>query len=455
MSTYRLQKALGKSGLAWAALGLAVVLCLAQAGCTRDEVAAAAATLAVELEATLEPWGATTVANVKALSTNVPAVIATSKAVSPATSTPGDDLTPEGVALAEAIATQPEALSPPTDSPTTRPSATAALLPTAVPTEVPTTVPTIVPTAVATSTPTHTPSSTPTTTPASTVTATRTPVPDRVEVNGGAMILIPGGFFQMGAAADDLVAECALFREGCQSEWFRASEPVHSVLLSRYYMDTHEVTNDAFAEYLTQSGNDCGGQLCLEPEQSQLALENGTWHSPEESANHPVIGVTWYGAAAFCLWREARLPTEAEWEKAAAWDEDEAVARRYPWGNDFDGQALNFCDATCDQPQANADYDDTFMGTAPVASFPMGRSAYGLFDMAGNVWEWVGDWYDPGYYEVAAKANPTGPETGEERTVRGGSWFDTGNFTAAAIRFPSSPDNADKTIGFRCAADLP
>ena len=439
MPTYGLQKTLGKRGLAWAAFCLASAVCLAQTACTRDDVASAMATIAVEFEATLEPWGATTVANVQALSTKVPAAIATSKAISPAASTLSDDPLPERVVLAEAIAPQSEAPSASADFPTATPVATVTVPPTSVPTLMPT----------------STPSSTATATLTATAIPTLTPVPERVEVTGGSMILIPGGFSQMGAAADDLAAECALFREGCQSDWFRASEPAHSVLLSRYYIDAHEVTNEAFIEFLNQTDNDCGGQSCLSPEQSQLTSESGTWQFPEELAAHPVTGVTWYGAAAFCLWREARLPTEAEWEKAAAWDADGAVARRYPWGDAFDGQALNFCDAACDEPQADADHNDTFAGTAPVASFPGGRSAYGLYDMAGNVWEWVGDWYDPAYYEVSAAANPTGPETREERTVRGGSWFDTGNFTASAIRFPSSPDNSDKTIGFRCAADLP
>ena len=443
MSTYRPQKALGKRGLAWALFCFIVAVCLAQTACTRDEVAAAVATMAVEFEATLEPWGATTVANARALSTNVPAVIATSKAQPLSTLTFVDDLTPEGVAFAEEIVTRPEVPSSVAALPTAVSSPTTIVTPAPLPTDVPT------------SGPTSSPSPTSTQTPAPMATPTRVSIAESVEVTGGSMILIPGGFFQMGASADDMAAECGLFREGCQSDWFRASEPIHTVLLRRYYIDAHEVTNDAFIEFLNQSGTNCDGHICLDPEQSQLTLENGIWQAPEGLARHPVTGATWYGAAAFCQWREARLPTETEWEKAAAWDDTEAVARRYPWGDEFDGQALNFCDAACSEPQAAGDYDDTFAGTAPVASFPNGRSAYGLYDMAGNVWEWVADWYDPAYYEMSAEANPTGTETGEDRTVRGGSWFDTGNFTATAIRFPSSPDNSDKTIGFRCAADLP
>ena len=130
-------------------------------------------------------------------------------------------------------------------------------------------------------------------------------------------------------------------------------------------------------------------------------------------------------------------------------------ARRYPWGDVFDGRLVNSCDLSCDEPQANATFDDGYPDAGPVASFPEGRSAFGLYDMAGNVWEWGSDWYDPGYYQLSAEANPTGPQDGKDKVVRGGSWFDTGNFTAVAIRFPSAPANADGTIGFRCAADLP
>jgi formylglycine-generating enzyme required for sulfatase activity len=270
------------------------------------------------------------------------------------------------------------------------------------------------------------------------------------------MILIPGSVFQMGATANSLAEECALFREGCQNDWFSASEPVHTVLLDSYYFDAHEVTNAAYVEFLNQSGDlACQEQPCLDPEHTEVVLEDDAYLVPDELAQHPAAGITWFGATAFCEWREARLPTEAEWEKAAAWDDEGSSARRYPWGDDFDGQIVNFCDAACQEPQANVEFNDGFAESAPVASFEEGRSAAGAYDMAGNVWEWVADWYDPDYYQVSTEANPIGPADGEEKVVRGGSWFDTGNFSASAIRFPSGPENADRTIGFRCAANIP
>lgn len=271
------------------------------------------------------------------------------------------------------------------------------------------------------------------------------------------MTLIAGGFFQMGALADSLADECATFREGCRPEWFAASEPVHSVLLGRYYIDAHEVTNEAFVTFMNESGGEpaCLDQTCLDVEESRIVEEGGAFSVAEAFLNHPVTGVTWYGAAAYCAWRGARLPTEAEWERAAAWDDQAEVAFQYPWGNTFDGANVNYCDSSCDEPQADDNYTDGYGETSPVASIEGGLSLSNIYDMAGNVWEWVGDWYDPGYYARSPETNPTGPEEGEEKVVRGGSWFDTGNFTASAIRFPSAPDNADKTIGFRCVAPLP
>lgn len=392
-------------------------------GCTRDDVAAAVSTIAVQLEATLQPWGATAAANVQAIETRVPAALATAKAP-PTTSI---------------IVSPPIAQVIP--SPTFTPAPAATATPPATATAEPT----------ATNTPTTTATATPSPTP------TNTPYPERADVPGGYMILIPGGYFQMGATAESLVQECNLFREGCAPEWFAASEPTHPVLLGRYYIYAHEVTNGAYVEFINDIGSEnlCLEHPCLDEAQSEVQAQDGVYTVATDAERNPVAGVSWYGAAAYCEWRGARLPTEAEWEKAAAWDAAGAVARRYPWGDEFDGRQVNFCDAWCAEPQAHADFDDGFPAIAPVMSFAIGQSTYGVYDMAGNLWEWVGDWFDSNYYAQSPGANPIGPESGEEKVVRGGSWFDTGNFTASAIRFPSSPGNADRTIGFRCAADRP
>lgn len=273
------------------------------------------------------------------------------------------------------------------------------------------------------------------------------------------MILVPGGYFAMGADAGDMLAECEAFRSGCEAAWFSASEPAHMVLLAPFYIDQREVTNLAFLEFLNDaeaSASTCTDVPCLDTNQSQLDDANaGGYQIEPELVSHPVAGVTWAGAAAYCIWRGARLPTEAEWEKAALWDSESATGGVYPWGTAFDGTRVNFCDVNCDAPQANPDYNDGFAETAPVGSLPAGRSPAGADDMAGNVWEWVADWYSETYYAESAAANPQGPAAGSEKVVRGGSYFDTGNFTSGFIRFPSPPENADATIGFRCALSLP
>ena len=446
MPIYFVKNSLARRGLVVVASSVLAITCISQTACTRDEVAAAISTIAVDLEATLQPWGATAVANAQSVATQVPSLIATSKAFSPSDQPTGEvnqQMALNPVAQSTELPVD-ESGSPKENEPL---AATATLIPTSSPTPLPTA--TLLPSS--TPTPTHTAS--PTATP--TQTFTPTPYPQEIEVMGGKMVRIPGGVFYMGASTDSLVDECAAFREGCQRAWFAASEPVHTVLLRSYYIDLHEVTNEAYAEFLNLNGNTCLDQACIDPEQSPLTDQAGAFVIEEGLSQHPATGVTWYGAHSFCAWRGARLPTDAEWEKAAAWDSEATASRRYPWGDVFDGRYLNSCDASCDESQANSAFNDGQPTTAPVASYSDGRSAFGLYDMAGNLWEWVADWYDPSYYLVSAEANPPGPESGTEKVVRGGSWFDTGNFTATTIRFPSAPTNADKTIGFRCAADLP
>lgn len=155
-----------------------------------------------------------------------------------------------------------------------------------------------------------------------------------------------------------------------------------------------------------------------------------------QEPNQPVQGLAWTQANVYCQWVDRRLPTEAEWEKAARGTD----ARIYPWGNEL----LN-------EPTAN--YDFLFNQFMDVGSFQAGASPYGLFDMAGNVWEWTADWYDENYYAISPYENPTGPESGNIKVIRSGAW----NTILRAIRvtnrhwaFPSRDD----IVGFRCARSV-
>ncbi len=301
------------------------------------------------------------------------------------------------------------------------------------------------------------PTSTATTPPTATQPPEPTPLPVRLETDTATLTLVPGGAFLMGAVQEQLLAECELFRPSCDDAWFAASAPPHTVTLAPFYMDIVEVSNAAYLAFLNTLENpttDCDAELCLTLEDSRFIRgEDGRFSVDPEFADHPVTGVTWFGADAYCAWRDARLPTEAEWEMAAAWNPETETHSLYPWGDVFDGSAVNTCDANCKQPQADASSDDGATATAPVGSYENGRSPSGLYDMAGNVWEWVHDWYAEDFYAQSPAENPIGPETADTRVVRGGSWFDTGNFTSTVIRFPAPPHESGDAIGFRCAQD--
>ena len=234
-----------------------------------------------------------------------------------------------------------------------------------------------------------------------------------IESDGVTMMFVPAGAFSMGS------------ENGSDDE-----KPIHSVMLDAYYIDKFEVSNAAYGRCV-----DAG--VCNPPKQSKSYTRAAYYGNPEFD-EYPVIYVDWNMANAYCEWRGDRLPTEAEWEKAARGLD----GRTYPWGESID----------CDK----ANYQNSCVGdTAKVGSYLDGVSPYGLYDMAGNVWEWVADWYDSGYYSNSPSSNPLGPSSGQYRVLRGGSWGNYDCDARSANRYDYSPDYINYVVGFRCARSLP
>lgn len=263
------------------------------------------------------------------------------------------------------------------------------------------------------------------------VTDTETPDVDYGTGTPGDMVDVPAGEFQMGC--DSAVDDQCDYNEN----------PYHVVTLSAYKIGKYEVTVAEYQQCVTNGACNNNGEHYHYYTNTDDSYCN---YGAEGKGNHPMQCVTWYGAKAYCEWIGGRLPTEAEWEKAARGTD----GRKYPWGN---------------EPTVSCDYavmyDDNAGGegcgtggTMPVGSKPNGVSPYGAYDMIGNVWEWVNDWYDETYYETSPTNNPAGPETGYYRVLRGGSWYYGGydGGARASLRSFSSPDDVDgDDPGFRCA----
>lgn len=232
------------------------------------------------------------------------------------------------------------------------------------------------------------------------------------------MVLIPEGIFQMGSdnKTSDKIDE----------------KPLHEVYLSAYFIDKFEVTNRQYKKFITETGH------------SAPYIEDKDWakpfnwinnNYPENQADFPVVLVNWYDATAYAKWAGKRLPTEAEWEKAARGG---LLNNVYPFGN-----KLEFNQASFDKGYVRGRKIDSAGTYQP--------NPYGIFDMSGNVWEWCQDWYTDKYYNDSPYKNPPGPANGIYKVFRGGSWISDKKYLKCAFRGKNTPEYRSPSLGFRCA----
>jgi serine/threonine-protein kinase len=250
-----------------------------------------------------------------------------------------------------------------------------------------------------------------------------------IGADGATLVYVPEGEFTMGS-------------DGNLDE-----QPVHKINLNAFWIDQNEVTNTLFSAFVDATGyqtdaENLGWSYAWDDLNWSKTIEADWQHPNGADSNilgkeeHPVVQVSWNDAAAYCQWAGRRLPTEAEWEKAARGTDQ----RDYPWGNKTpNADLLNFLNNIGD--------------TTEVGRYPNGVSPYGAYDMAGNVWEWVNDWYRSDYYAAIEDnaPSPQGPAYGDGRVLRGGSWINYYSVVRSADRNWSNPMFSFSSYGFRCA----
>lgn len=246
-------------------------------------------------------------------------------------------------------------------------------------------------------------------------TETRRALEAEARQHGAPMVWIKDGAFMMGS------------QEGSSK-----AQPVHRVYLHAFYMDVYEVTTARFATFLKAIGPAHPEFLPAFWDDVRLPYDG----------DRPVVGVTWQAADAYCRWVSKRLPSEAEWEKAARGTDN----RTYPWGN----EEPTFKLANHNKPVFANRYSE---GVRPVDSYEAGKSPYGIYGMAGNVSEWVADWYGEESYATSPESNPKGPSRGTQKVMRGGSFGDPAAALKSASRESSFPSDKGPFVGIRCAQD--
>jgi formylglycine-generating enzyme required for sulfatase activity len=247
-------------------------------------------------------------------------------------------------------------------------------------------------------------------------------------------ISIPAGNFTMGSTTSD--------------PYYNTDElPQHTVYLDAYQISKYEVTNAQYKAFMDAGGYSISAYWATDGWNWRTTnsitqpywWSTGEYNSGTAFPNHPVVGVSWYEAYAFCNWAGGHLPTEAQWEKAARGTDS---SNYWPWGSTWDAGKCNSYYNTA---------PDTFAYSSPVDFFTTGISPYGVYDMAGNVWEWVNDWYQSDYYSVSTSSNPAGPTTGTSRVIRGGSFIGNDNNCRVSYRASGGPDGRNSSLGFRLA----
>ena len=304
--------------------------------------------------------------------------------------------------------------------------------------------------------PTAVPTDIPTAIPSPSVVPTNE-VPEILQLIRSLAVTVPGGTFTMGTTPGEVtqaVDEC-VNRDlaQCEAAVAQDSFPAHVVTVDSYLLETTEVTFQQYVDFLNVRGpnthiNQCDGFACIQTQNESpdapIVFDGANYSIGIGLSQHPVYGVTWFGAREYCEAVGRRLPTEAEWERAARGDD----GRIYPWGNRWDNAY-----AKTTRPH------DTPPGTFPVGSYPGGISPFGAYDMAGNIAEWISDWYSERFYveqaRLGASPNPTGPIIGQTKVLRGGSWNGVPFFSRSVHRQDADPKSFFRWIGFRCAQDVP
>jgi len=266
------------------------------------------------------------------------------------------------------------------------------------------------------------------------------------------------------------------------SEGFQADGegPVREVELKPFYMDPYAVTNAKFAEFVQATGyvteaerfgwsfvfhlltsDSVRSAVTSVPRETPwwLVVEGASWRHPEgrdsdveDRTDHPAIHISWNDANAYCRWAGKRLPTEAEWEYAARGG---LVQKRYPWGDELKPDGEHRCNIWQGKFPVKNNASDGYIGTAPVDAFQ--PNGYGLYNVAGNVWEWCADWFSATEHVKGSCINPQGPLGGQAKVIRGGSYLCHKSYCnryRVAARSSNTPDSSSGNMGFRCAADV-